>query len=82
VPISGEVEGMRWLREGDQEPERRVREIFAEARDALNSWRSEGVISSSLLLVSGLVERSGGEVYAAHVRRRLGSVTSRSTELL
>jgi stage III sporulation protein SpoIIIAA len=83
--MSGAEEGIRVARSGDQEPERNVREIWAVMRAVRKEVMMEGVSSRSPeVVVEGEVggEIRGGEVVVAQVRRRLGSVASRSTEAL
>jgi hypothetical protein len=83
--MSGALLGIRVAREGDQEPERKVREIWDCLRAVRKDWRREGVSSRSPeAVVEGEVggEMRGGEVVVAQVRRRLGRVVSRRTEAL
>lgn len=90
--ISGAV-GMRERKGegGDQEPERRFSVIPCAWRAEVKAEVSWGVMSrslcSSVFVARGLGESAEkGEAVAdsvlAHVRKRLGNVTSRSTEAL
>jgi len=72
--------GIREAREGVQEPERKERVMALVVREYLKARRISGVSSRSPWGSDGL--RSGVSAYAAHVRRRLGRVASRRTELL
>jgi hypothetical protein len=78
MPISGAEAGIKSASAGDQEPERKVREIWWEARVWVKAARISGVSSRS---PSPGVMR-GGLVVVAQVRRRLGRVASRMTEAL
>jgi hypothetical protein len=83
--MSGALLGMREAREGDQEPERNVREIWEAVRAARKEVKISGVSSRSPeAFVEGEVGGAirGGEVVVAQVRRRLGRVVSRRTEAL
>lgn len=71
---------MRAARSGDQEPERKVREMFASVREARKAARISGVSSRSFWGSVG--EMRGGVVVVAQVRRRLGRVARRRTESL
>lgn len=78
MPISGAEAGMRSASEGDQEPERKVREVWWEARVWVKAVRISGVSSRS----PSPGRTRGGDVVVAQVRRRLGRVASRITEAL
>jgi hypothetical protein len=78
MPISGAEAGMRSASEGDQEPDRKVREMLLEARVVVKAVRISGVSSRS----PSPGEMRGGLVVVAQVRRRLGRVASRITEAL
>jgi hypothetical protein len=83
--MSGAEEEIREAREGDQEPERKVRWIWASVRAVRKEVRISEVSSRSPeVVVEGEVggEIRGGEVVVAQVRRRFGRVASRSTEAL
>lgn len=78
MPISGAEAGIKSASEGDQDPDRKVKEIWWEARVVVKAVRISGVSSKS---PSPGVMR-GGLVVVAQVRRRLGRVASRITEAL
>jgi hypothetical protein len=78
MPMSGAEAGIRSASAGDQEPERKVREICWVARVWVKAARISGVSSRS----PSPGWTRGGLVVVAQVRRRLGRVASRITEAL
>jgi len=80
--MSGAEEGIRAASEEDQEPERKVRDIWFWARAVRKEARISGVSSMSPDCEGSEGEIRGGDVVVAQVRRRLGRVARRITEAL